>query len=126
MSNGSPVKLIIGCVVMFLTSSGTGKDLHIKNKIWVVRVYIINGSFTRKKLDDISHRCYFMGYAAITGLILYWKTYHNFFIHRAHHVCLDEYNYHLSIEYKHTTGYLIIQQYPESLLHNLDLLNLIP
>ena len=30
------------------------------------------------------------------------------------------------MEYKHTTGYLILQQYPESLIHNLDLLNLIP
>ena len=57
---------------------------HIK--IWGVRVYIINGSAIRKKLDDRSHRGYFMGYAATTGFILYWKPDQPFIIHRAHHV----------------------------------------
>ena len=42
-------------------------------KIWGVRVYIINGSVTIKKLDDISHRGYFMGYEATTWFIIYWN-----------------------------------------------------
>ena len=42
-------------------------------KIWGVRVYVINGRDTRNKLDDRSHRGYFMGYAATTGVILYWN-----------------------------------------------------
>ena len=58
-------------------------------KIWGVRFYIINGRATRKKLDDISHRGYFMGYAATTGVILYWKPEQPFIIHRAHHVWFD-------------------------------------
>ena len=41
---------------------------HIK--IWGVRVYIINGIVTRKKLDDSPHSGYFMGYASTTGFIL--------------------------------------------------------
>ena len=48
------------------------------------------------------------------------------FIHRSHHVWFDEYNYFISIEYKRTTGYLLLRQYPESLIYNSDLLNLIP
>ena len=66
-----------------------------------------------------------MGYAATTGVILYWKTYKTFFIQRDYHVWFDEYNYHLPIDYKHTPGSLILHQYPESLIHNSDLLNLI-
>ena len=42
---------------------------HIK--IWGVRVYIINGRATRKKIDDRSHRGYFMAYADNTGVIIY-------------------------------------------------------
>ena len=38
-----------------------------------MRVYIINGCATRKKLDNISHWGYLMGYEATTGVILYWK-----------------------------------------------------
>ena len=49
---------------------------HIK--IWGVRVFIINGRATVKKLDDRSHREYFMGYAATTGVVLYWKSYQPF------------------------------------------------
>ena len=41
---------------------------HIK--ILGVRVYIINGHATRKKLDNRSHWGYFMVYAATTGVIL--------------------------------------------------------
>ena len=41
-------------------------------KIWGVRVYIINGRATRKKIYDRSHRGYFMEYAATKGVILYW------------------------------------------------------
>ena len=57
-------------------------------KIWGVRVYIINGRATRKKIDDISHLGYFMRYAATTGVILYWKPDQPFIIHRDHHVWL--------------------------------------
>ena len=67
-------------------------------KIWGVRFYIINVLATRKKLDDRSHRGYFMGYAATTGVILYWKPDQPFIIHRSHHVWFDEYNSRLSIE----------------------------
>ena len=60
-----------------------------------------------KKLDDRSHRGYFMEYAATTGDILYWKPDQPFIIHRAHHVWFDEYNSCLSIEEKHTSGLLL-------------------
>ena len=50
---------------------------------------IINGRATRNKLDDRSHRGYFMEYAATTGVILYWKPDQPFIIHRAHHVWFD-------------------------------------
>ena len=91
-----------------------------------MRVYIINGRATRKKLDDRSHRGYFMGYAATTGVIIYCKPYQLFTIHRAHHVWFDEYNSRLSIADKHPTGSLLIRQYPEVHIHDSDLLNLIP
>ena len=97
---------------------------HIK--IWGVRVYIINVHATRKKLDDISHRGYFMGYAATTGVILYWKPYQPSIIHGAHHVWFDEYNSRLSIEDKHTPVSLLLLQDPKDHIHNSDLLNLIP
>ena len=73
-----------------------------------VRVYIINGRATGKKLDDRSHRGYFMGYAATTGVIIYWITDQQFVIYRAHHVWFYEYNYRLSIEEKHTPGSLLL------------------
>ena len=91
-----------------------------------MRFYIINGHVPRNKIDDISHRGYFMVYAATTGFILYWKPDQTFIIHRAHHVWFDEYNYRLYIEDKHTPGSLLLQQYPEVHIHNSDLINLIP
>ena len=66
-----------------------------------------------------------MGYAATTGVILYWKPDQPFIIHRAHHVFFDEYNSRLSIEDKHTPGSLLLRQDPEDHIHNSDLLNLI-
>ena len=66
-----------------------------------------------------------MGYVATTGFIIYWKPEQPFFIHREHHFWFDEYNSHLSIEDKHNPGNLLLQQYPESPIHNLDLINLI-
>ena len=48
-----------------------------------------------------------MRYAATTGFILYWKLDQPFVIHRYHNVWLDKYNYRLSIEEKHTPGYLL-------------------
>ena len=49
-----------------------------------------------------------------------------FYIHIEHDHWFDEYNYHISKEDKHTTGSLILQKDPESILHHSDLLNLIP
>ena len=91
-----------------------------------MRVYIINGRATRKKLDDRSHRGYFMGYAATTRVILYWKPDKPFVIHRANHVWFDEYNSRLYIEDNQTPGSLLLWQYPESNINNLDLLKFIP
>ena len=67
-----------------------------------------------------------MGYAATTGVILYWKPDQPFIIHRAHHIWFDEYNSRLSIEDKHTPGSLLLRQDPEDHIHNSDLINLIP
>ena len=69
---------------------------HIKR--WGVRVYIINGLVTRNNIDDRLNRGYFMVYAYTTGVILYWKPYQPFDIHRSHHFWFDEYNYPLSVE----------------------------
>ena len=86
-----------------------GTRPSLKNiKIWGVRVYIINVRATRNNIDDRSHRGYFMGYAATTGVIIYWKPYQPFIIHRAHHVWFDEYNSRLSVEDNHTTGSLLL------------------
>ena len=63
---------------------------------------------------------------ATKGIIIYWKPYQPLVIHIYHHVCFDEYNYHLHIEDNYTPGSLLLQQYPESNVHNSDLLNLIP
>ena len=49
-----------------------------------------------------------MGYAATTVIILYWNPYQPLSIHGSHHVCFDEDNYRLSIEDKHTQGYLLL------------------
>ena len=89
-------------------------------------VYIINGCVTINNIDDRPHHGYLMGYTATTGVIIYWKPDQNFFIHRVHNVWFDEYNYCIPIEDKHTPGYLLLQQYIESLLHNQELLNFIP
>ena len=40
-------------------------------KILGVKVNIINGRATKKKLDDRSHRGYLVGYASTTGVIIY-------------------------------------------------------
>ena len=66
-----------------------------------------------------------MGYAANTDIIIYWKPYQFFVIHRDHHVWFDEYNSRLSIEDKHTPCSLILWQDPESHIHNSDRLNFI-
>ena len=85
-----------------------------------MRVYIINGRATRKKLDDRSHRGYFMVYAATRGVILYWKPDQPFIIHRAHHVWFYEYNYLLSIEDKQTPGSLLLWQDTDGHIHDSD------
>ena len=89
-------------------------------------VYIINGRVTRNKIDDRSHLGYFMGCAATAWVISYWNTYQTSVTHRSHHFWFYEYNYLLYIEDKHKIGILILQKYPESLIHYSDLLNLIP
>ena len=83
-----------------------------------MRVYTVNGRVTRKKLDDRSHRGYFMGYAATTGVILYWNTDQPSVVHISHHVWLDEYNSLISIEDNNTFGSLMLQQYPEIIVNN--------
>ena len=97
---------------------------HIK--IWGVRVYIINRRATRKKIDDMLHLGYFMGYADTMGVILYWNLDQTFVIHRYHHVWFDEYNYRLYTEDKHTPGSLPLWKYPEGHIHDSYLLNMIP
>ena len=67
-----------------------------------------------------------MQFLATTGVIIYWKPDQNFVIHRSHHVLFDEYNFRLSIEYKHTTGSLLLHKYNKSHINNSELLNLIP
>ena len=94
-------------------------------KIWGLRVYITKGNVTRKKLDDISQKYYFMAYVATKGFIIYWKPYHTFSINREHHVWFDEYNYGLYIEDRHTPGSLRISQSPEIILHIQDMINFI-
>ena len=67
-----------------------------------------------------------MGYAATTGVIIYWKPYQPFVIHRSHHFWFDEYNSRLSIEDKNTPGSLLLWQDPEGHIQDSYLLNLIP
>ena len=89
-------------------------------------VYIINGRVTRNNHDDRLHRSYFMAYVDTTGAILYWKTDQPFVIHIAPHVWFVEYISRISTEDKNTPGYLLLQQDPESIIRNSDLLHLIP
>ena len=49
-----------------------------------------------------------------------------FFIHIVHHIWWDEYNFHIYIEYKHTTGFILLQKYPVGNINNSDLLSFIP
>ena len=115
---------LCGCVPYFLCNGTRPSYKHIK--IWVVRFYIINGRATRKKLDDISHRVYFMIYTATTGFIIYRKPDQPFFIHIAHHVWFDEYTYCFSIEDNHNPGSLLFWKYPEGIINSSYLLNFIP
>ena len=66
-----------------------------------------------------------MGYADTAGVIIFCNPDHTFAIQIDHNACFYEYNSRLSIEYKQTPGYLLLQQDTEIILHNLDLLNLI-
>ena len=89
-----------------------------------MRVY--NGCVTRNNIDDRSHRVYFMGYAATKGVFLYFNQDQPFVVRRYHNVWFDQYNSFISIEYKSTPGSLLLHQNPESIIHNSELLNLIP
>ena len=66
-----------------------------------------------------------MRYEATTE-VLYWNPDQNFSIYRSHNYCFDEYNSLLSMQDKHTTDYLPLQQNKESILYHSDLLNFIP
>ena len=89
MPSESPVNLIIGCVLIFLTSPGMDQYLHTTHiKIWGVRLYIINERVTRNNLDDRLYRSYFILYASTTVFIIYWKPYQTFVINRDYHVGL--------------------------------------
>ena len=85
-----------------------------------------NGRVTIKNLDNRSNHDYFMGYETTIGIIIYWNLYQTFVIRIAHHAWFDEHNYCLSKEYTHIPSYLLLQQDPQSLHHNMDLINLIP
>ena len=97
-----------------------------KIKIWAVIFYIINGSVTIKKLDNISQWAYFMGYASNKVFLIYKKTDHTCNGHRFHYAWFYEYIYFISTEDNNTLIYLLIQQYPESIINNLDMINLVP
>ena len=66
-----------------------------------------------------------MEYASTEGVFLNWKLDQTFVIHIAHHFWFDGYNYRLYIEYNYNQGSLLLQQYPESIIHNSDLVNFI-
>ena len=66
-----------GDVTYFLWHGTRPSYKHIK--IWGLRVYIINVCVTKKKLDDISHCVYLTGYAATTGVIIYYNSYQPFY-----------------------------------------------
>ena len=91
-----------------------------------MKVHINNGRVTIKNLDNRSNHDYFMGYETTIGIIIYWNLYQTFFVHRSHHFSFDEYRSRLSLEDKHTPGYLLLQQYTKIIIHNSDLLKLIP
>ena len=67
-----------------------------------------------------------MGYSATTVVIIYWNPIQHFVINIDHNAWFDEYNFSISIEDNPTPGYLLLQQYYESHVHNSDLPNLIP
>ena len=127
MPYGSPTELKKYCIVIILTSSSTEQEIQTKHiKIWGVRVYIINRGVTRNKLDDISHHGYCMGYAATSGIVIYWKTDQPFFIYKSHYIPVDEYDHHPFIKDNHTPGCLPLQQDPETHIYNSYVLNFNP
>ena len=65
-----------------------------------------------------------MGYADTSGIVIYWNPDQIIFIHRAHSIYLDEYDYRIFIQDNHTRGYLLLQQDPETHIYNSDILNL--
>ena len=67
-----------------------------------------------------------MVYVATKVPILTRKLYQPYYIHIYHHACFDENNYCLSIEENHSSVYLLLQQYPEGFIHNLDIFNFLP
>ena len=91
-----------------------------------VRVYIFNGDFTRKKLDNRSQCAYFMGYKSNIVVIIYYKPNQTKYIHRYHNIWFHEYNFRISTEENHTPRYLFLQQDTESIMYNSDFLNLVP
>ena len=51
-----------------------------------------------------------MGYVAIKVFIIYWNPDKTFGIHISHHVWINEYISHISIEYKNTPSSLLLQK----------------
>ena len=67
-----------------------------------------------------------MEYLSTTVFIIYCKPEQTYFIHRDHHDWFDEYNYRIYTEDKDTPVSLLLQQYPEILISNSDIINLVP
>ena len=67
-----------------------------------------------------------MGYASNKVFLIYKKTDHTCNGHRFHYAWFYEYIYFIYTEDNNTLIYLLIQQYPESIINNLDMINLVP
>ena len=112
--------------MILITSSGIYQYHHTNTSNMGCEILHYQWVCYKEDLDDISHCGYFMEYANNTVVILYWNPDQPFAIHRDYCDRLYEYNSHIFVEYKNTPGSLLLQKYPEILLHRLYLLNLIP
>ena len=67
-----------------------------------------------------------MGCADNKVFIIYWRIDQPYYIQRAHHYFCDECNDHISTEENNNTISLLLQKDTEIIIHNLDLINLVP
>ena len=75
---------------MFHTTYVIGQNEIIStSKYGALKSKFPNGHITRKKLENKSNQFHFMGYAATTGVILYWKLDQTYFLHLSHHAWFD-------------------------------------